>query len=58
MRDGDTQYFWEIEADGAKHRVRYGTFEVRVKSFASESESREALEARIAEKVGKGFVEV
>jgi len=58
MQDGATRYFWEIEADGARHRVRYGTFETRVKSFASEAEAQGALEARIAEKVGKGFVEV
>ncbi|MDF2693181.1 MAG: ligase [Labilithrix sp.] len=58
MEDGDTRYFWEIETVGTKHRVRYGTFEAKVKTFGSEAESREALEQRIAEKVGKGFVEV
>ena len=58
MKDGDTQYFWEIETDGTKHRVRYGTFEVRVKNFASEEEAASALEQRIEEKLGKGFVEV
>ncbi len=58
MRDGDTNYFWEIEATGNKHRVRYGTFDVRVKTFESEIASRDAIEARVTEKLGKGFVEV
>ena len=58
MQDGDTKYFWEIETDGTKHRVRYGTFEARVKTFASEEEAASALEQRIEEKLGKGFVEV
>lgn len=53
-----TKYFWEIELDGTKHRVRYGTFEARVKSFGSPRESLEALEQRIAEKMENGFVEV
>lgn len=58
MQDGDTKYFWEIEKDGTKHRVRYGTFEAKVKTFDSGDECDEALEARIAEKLEKGFIEV
>jgi len=53
-----TRYFWEIEQDGAKHRVRFGTFQSKVKSFGSPAESVEALEQRIAEKLDNGFVEV
>ncbi len=58
MRDDETNAFWEIEVVGTKHRVRYGTFEVKTKSFASEGEALVEAEARIAEKVGKGFREV
>jgi predicted DNA-binding WGR domain protein len=58
MTDGGTRYFWEIEADGAVHRVRFGTFEAKVKRFDSEDDSRAALEERIAEKLAKGFVEI
>lgn len=57
MTDGDTRYFWEIVVDGARHRVRYGTFDARVKSFASSDVSREAAMARIAEKLENGFTE-
>ena len=53
--DDETNAFWEIEVIGNKHRVRYGTFEVKTKTFASEAEARSAAEARIAEKLGKGF---
>lgn len=52
-----TQYFWEIVRDGAKHRVRFGTFESKVKRFETEEEASEELERRIAEKIEKGFVE-
>lgn len=58
MRDDDTNAFWEIEVVGTKHRVRFGTFEVKTKSFASEGEALVEAEARIADKVGKGFREV
>lgn len=58
MDDGDQRYFWEIETEGNKHRVRYGTFESKVKSFDSSEECAEALERRVAEKLEKGFVEV
>ncbi len=58
MTDGDTKYFWEIERDGSSHRVRYGTFEAKVKRFGSEEEASEELERRIAEKIEKGFEEV
>jgi DNA ligase-1 len=58
MKDGETRYFWEIEMEGEVHRVRFGTFEAKSKRFDTEEESAGALEARIAEKLGKGFVEV
>jgi DNA ligase 1 len=58
MQDGETRYFWEIEVVGTKHRVRYGTFEAKVKGFGSEAEARDVLDQRITEKLEKGFVEV
>jgi DNA ligase-1 len=58
MQDGDTRYFWEIEQDGAKHRVRFGTIESKVKKYDSEDEARSALAERISDKLEKGFVEV
>lgn len=58
LQDDDGRYFWEIEADGDRHRVRFGTFEVKVKQFESEEESAAALVKRIEEKLAKGFVEV
>jgi DNA ligase-1 len=58
MQDEGTRYFWEIEADGATHRVCYGTFEAKVKRFESETDSAKALKERIAEKLAKGFTEV
>lgn len=58
LQDGETRYFWEIEQDGTKHRVRFGTFEAKVKRYGSEEEASAELERRIAEKLGKGFEEV
>ena len=58
MQEGDTRYFWEIEQDGEKHRVRFGTFQAKVKKFDSESEAETALAERIQEKLENGFVEV
>lgn len=50
--------FWEIEVVGTKHRVRFGTFEVKSKSFETEEEALREAESRIADKVEKGFREV
>jgi DNA ligase-1 len=57
MTDGETKYFWEILQEGTKHRVQFGTFEIKVKRFETEEEASEELERRIAEKVEKGFTE-
>ncbi|MEI7893545.1 MAG: DNA ligase [Myxococcales bacterium] len=58
MTDGDTRYFWEIRREGAEHRVRFGTFEVKVKRFESDERASTELEKRVAEKLEKGFVEI
>lgn len=53
--EGGAGKFWEIEVVGAKHRVRYGTFEVKVKSFDDAAAAAKAANERIAEKIRKGF---
>ncbi|MFO0555016.1 MAG: DNA ligase [Polyangiaceae bacterium] len=58
MSDGDTKYFWEIWREGAVHRVRYGTFDAKVKRFEDEASAAAALESRIRDKLANGFVEV
>ncbi|MDP3153144.1 MAG: DNA ligase [Archangium sp.] len=58
MTDGDTRYFWEVESNGSKQKVRFGTFEEKEKLFEDDDEARENTEKKIAEKLGKGFQEV
>ena len=58
MTDGDTRYFWEVESNGAKQKVRFGTFEEKEKLFEDDDEARENTEKKIAEKLSKGFKEV
>lgn len=58
MQDGEIRYFWEIERQGAKHRVRFGTFESKVKKYDSEGEADAALAERIQGKLQSGFIEV
>ena len=58
MQDGDTRYFWEIERDGTRHRVRFGTFESKVKKYESDAEAEAALAERIKDKLEKGVAEV
>jgi DNA ligase-1 len=57
MKDGDQNLFWEIEVVGNKHRVRYGSYEAKAKTFESAGAALVEAEARIADKVGKGFKE-
>jgi DNA ligase-1 len=58
LHDGDENAFWEIEVVGNKHRVRFGTFEVKTKTFETEEEALREAEARVSDKVDKGFREV
>ena len=58
MKDGDQNLFWEIEVIGNKHHVRYGTFEAKGKTFESAGAAIVEAEARIADKIDKGFKEV
>jgi predicted DNA-binding WGR domain protein len=53
-----TRKFWEIEPDGSRHRVRFGVFEAKTKTFTDAAQAAAELEARIAEKLGRGFEEV
>lgn len=58
MTDGETQYFWEVESNGSKQKVRFGTFEEKEKVFEDDDEARENTEKKISEKLAKGFKEV
>ncbi len=58
MTDGDTNYFWEVETQGSKQKIRFGTFETKEKLFEDDDEAKENSEKKISEKLGKGFKEV
>jgi DNA ligase 1 len=58
MTDGDTRYFWEVESNGSKQKIRFGTFEEKEKVFEDDDEARENTEKKISEKLSKGFKEV
>ena len=58
MTDGDTRYFWEVESNGSKQKIRFGTFEEKEKLFEDDDEARGNTEKKIEEKLGKGFKEV
>ncbi len=58
MTDGDTRYFWEVESNGSKQKIRFGTFEEKEKLFEDDDEARENTQKKIGEKVAKGFIEV
>ncbi len=56
--DDETRYFWEIELDGSKQKVRFGTVEERKKLFETDEEAQENTLKKIADQLAKGFVEV
>jgi DNA ligase-1 len=58
LHDEEQNAFWEIEVIGNKHRVRFGTFELKSKTFETAEEAQKEAEARIADKLDKGFHEV
>ena len=58
MTDGDTRYFWEVESNGSKQKLRFGTFEEKEKVFEDDDEARENTEKKIAERLSKGFKEM
>ncbi len=58
MTDGDKRYFWEVESNGSKQKIRFGEFEEKEKSFEDDDEARENTEKKISEKMAKGFKEV
>lgn len=58
MNDGETSYFWEVESNGSKQKIRFGTFEEKEKVFEDDDEARANTEKKIAEKLSKGFKEV
>jgi predicted DNA-binding WGR domain protein len=58
MTDGDKRYFWEVETNGSKQKIRFGEFEEKEKLFEDDDEARDNTEKTIADKLGKGFKEV
>ena len=60
--DGASDKFWRIAIDGAAFTVHYGRKgtkgQAQEKSFASNEAAQQAANKLIAEKTGKGYVEV
>ena len=56
--DGELRTFWEIEVRGNGCYVRWGTFDDKTHAYESHEEAFSEAERRIADKLGKGFVEV
>ena len=62
FREGSSAKFWEIELNEAGFVVRYGKIgtngQTQAKAFPTPDAARTAADKLIAEKVGKGYVEV
>jgi len=62
LADGKSSKFWEITVDGDSHTVRYGRIGAngtsKVKSFATTDAAAADADKLIAQKLGKGYVEV
>lgn len=58
MTEADTRYFWEIETQGLSQTIRFGTFDQKRNVFEDTDEARSNTAEKIADKLGKGFVEV
>jgi len=60
--DNSSNKFWEIEQDGSDLNVRWGKIgtqgQSQTKSFADDAKCAAAIAKLIAEKTGKGYVEV
>jgi uncharacterized protein (TIGR02996 family) len=60
--EGGSKKFWEIAVDETRQTVRFGKLgtdgQTKTKSFDSPSRARSATRKLIAEKIGKGYVEV
>jgi predicted DNA-binding WGR domain protein len=62
MVEGSASKFWEVTENGASLTIRYGRIgtngQTQEKSFADEAKASAAAAKLIAEKTGKGYVEV
>ena len=60
--DSSSNKFWEVEQEGSDLNVRWGKIgtqgQSQTKSFADEAKCTAAMDKLIAEKTGKGYVEV
>lgn len=60
--EGTSNKFWEVKVDGEQQLVRYGKLgtagQEKEKDFESAAEAKADTKKLIAEKVGKGYVEV
>jgi len=60
--DASSNKFWEIEQDGLDLNVRWGRIgtqgQAQTKSYADQAKCSTAMDKLIAEKTGKGYVEV
>lgn len=60
--EGASSKFWEITEEGSAYTVRYGRIgtagQTQTKAFGGEAEARAAAAKVIAEKTGKGYIEV
>lgn len=60
--DNSSNKFWEVEQDGSDLNVRWGKIgtqgQSQTKSFADDAKCNAAMTKLIAEKTGKGYVEV
>ena len=62
MTEGSASKFWEISMEGSAFTVRYGRLgtdgQTQRKEFADEAKAQAAANKLVAEKTGKGYVEV
>jgi len=60
--DGTSSKFWEIGADGARLKIRFGKIgsagQTKLKVLASAAKAEQEVAKLVAEKTGKGYVEV
>src|SRR5262245_11894294 len=60
--DGGSSKFWKIELDGSSHTVTFGRIgtsgQSKTKSFDTDAAALKDHDKLIAEKTGKGYVEI
>ena len=60
--DGSSDKFWEIQIAGRELTIRFGrngaNGQTNIKTYPNETTAQASAEKLVAEKVGKGYVEV